>query len=214
MTEKLTIASMNVQGLGDKHKRKDVLNYLKAKKYNIYFLQDTHFTDKEYKFIRSQWGYECFLNNFNSQSRGVAILLNNNFDFKLDNIEKNDNGNLLIVHCEIYSKKFSLFCIYGPNKDEPLFYEYIKSKIAEIDHYCILAGDFNLVLNPDIDCFNYVNLNNPKAREVVLQMMIEQDLIDCWREQNLEAQQYTWFKKNPVKKARLDFFLNFKLFVY
>jgi hypothetical protein len=37
--------------------------------------------------------------------------------------------------------------------------------------------------------------------------MIEFDLMDCWREQNLEVYQYTWFKKNPIEKARLDFFL-------
>ena len=31
-------------------------------------------------------------------------------------------------------------------------------------------------------------------------------MIDCWREQNLEKKQYTWFKGNPLKKARLDYF--------
>ena len=30
----------------------------------------------------------------------------------------------------------------------------------------IIAGDFNLILNTGIDCFNYVNPNqHPKARE-------------------------------------------------
>lgn len=37
--------------------------------------------------------------------------------------------------------------------------------------------------------------------------MSEFNLMDCWRENNIEKREYTWFKRNPIKKARLDFFL-------
>ena len=108
MSESVKIASLNVQGLGDSRKRKDVFSYIRDKKYNIYFLPDTHFTDRDYSIIRSHWGYECYLNNFGSQSRGVAILINNNFDFKFHSFEKDDCGNLIIVHCIISNKKIGL----------------------------------------------------------------------------------------------------------
>jgi exonuclease III len=207
MTENINFVSMNVQGLGDSQKRKDVLNYLKGKKYNVYFLQDTHFTNKEVNFIRSQWGYECYFSNYNSQSRGVAIFINNNFDFKFKSLETDQNGNLLIIHACISNIDITLICIYGPNRDDPIFYNNIKEKILQLENPCIMVGDFNMVLNPNMDYFNYLNINNPKAREVVLDMIIECNLIDCWREQFLEKRQYTWFKRNPIKKARLDFFL-------
>lgn len=206
MTDHLTFVSMNVQGLGDGKKRRDVLNYLRGKKYNVYFLQDTHFTDKEINYIRSQWGYECYFSNFNSQSRGVAIFINNNFDFKFKGLEKDNLGNLLILHACVMSKDLTMICLYGPNRDDPDFYSYIKGKILHLENPCIISGDYNLVLDPNMDCYNYVNVNNPKAREVVLEMIVECDLIDCWREENLEEKQFTWFKKNPIKKARLDFF--------
>ena len=45
--DKVSILSVNAQGLGDKNKRKDVFNFLKEKKASIYFIQDTHFTDSE-----------------------------------------------------------------------------------------------------------------------------------------------------------------------
>jgi exonuclease III len=207
MTVNLKIASMNVQGLGDRLKRKDVFNFLKTRNYNIYCIQDTHFIDKEEYLIRSQWGYDCFFSNFNSQSRGVAVLINNNFDFKLINMEKDTDGNLLIINCEIDTKLFTLICIYGPNRDDPGFYTNIKNKVCNINNSCIIVGDYNLVLNPDKDCFNYKNVNNPNARDVVYEIIIEKEYIDAWREKNMEKQQFTWFKKNPVKKARLDFFL-------
>ena len=70
-------------------------------------LQDTHFIDKEENYIRKQWGSECYFSNFASNSRGVAILFNNNFEFKVQNIERNDNGNRLISTIEIEGKLFT-----------------------------------------------------------------------------------------------------------
>lgn len=47
MTNQLKILSVNRQGLGDKRKCQDVLLNLKLKTYNVYFIQDTHFTTEE-----------------------------------------------------------------------------------------------------------------------------------------------------------------------
>ena len=75
-----------MRGLGNPEKRADTLNYLKSKKHSIYLLQETHFTDSEIKYIRAQWGYECYFDNLSSQAKGVAILLNNNFEFKVHEV--------------------------------------------------------------------------------------------------------------------------------
>ena len=93
----ITLISMNCQGLSSKTKRADTLNFLKSKRYSIYMLQDTHFTNKEENYIRRQWGFDCFFSNFASNSRGVAILLNNNFESKVQRVEKDDSGNFLIL---------------------------------------------------------------------------------------------------------------------
>ena len=207
MDNGITIVSVNTQGLGDKSKRKDVLNFLKSKKYSIYFLQDTHFTKPEENYIRAQWGYQCFFSSHTGQSRGVAILINNNFDFKLLNEEKDEDGNLLVLDIEINNKKVTLINLYAPNRDDPQFFRSLKDRISKSVNPCIIAGDFNLVLNPEIDMYNYKNVNNPNARNILLETMAQFDLIDCWREQNQEKLEYTWFRKNPIKKARLDYFI-------
>ena len=59
MSGTVTFAYMNVQGMGDIRKRRDVLNLLKAKQYNIYCLQDTHLTYNDIHFTISIWGVEC-----------------------------------------------------------------------------------------------------------------------------------------------------------
>ena len=83
MDNSISIVSVNCQGLNNKQKRRDVFHYLRNKKYNIYFLQDTHFEEKTEQYILSEWGYKGFFSSYTSNSRGVGILFNNNFEFKI-----------------------------------------------------------------------------------------------------------------------------------
>jgi exonuclease III len=208
MTEKITFCTLNCQGLGSNEKRKDVLNFLKQKKYSIYCIQDTHFIEKDEVYIRSQWGYECYFSSHTSNSRGVAILLNNNFEYKLNRMQQDANGNKLILDINIKGKQITLINIYGPNRDNPAFYEHIRE---DINYYgndiVILLGDFNMVMNQDKDTKGYINVNNPKAKEKLLDICTEFNLVDLWRECNAEKNEYTWRTANGNKHARLDFVL-------
>ena len=103
----LKIMSVNCQGLRDYVKRKDVFNMLKSKKCNIYCIQDTHFTDEIESNVRSVWGYECFFSSFRSNSRGVAILFNNDFEYKVLKEKKDVNGNYLILDILIDKMKLT-----------------------------------------------------------------------------------------------------------
>ena len=59
----------------------------------------------------------------------------------------------------------------------------------------IINGDFNLLLDPQIDGINYKHINNPNARLKVLQIMSELNLYDVWRDENLEKRIFTWKRK-------------------
>ena len=41
----LKIGSINVRGLGDQVKRREIFNWLRAKKYSVYFIQEMHCTE-------------------------------------------------------------------------------------------------------------------------------------------------------------------------
>ena len=189
------------------------IQYLRQKKYSVYFLQDTHFSSKIEQQIRAEWGYECIFSSNNSRSRGVAILLNNNFDFKIEKTIKDSQGNYIILVMKTMGKQITLINIYGPNKDDPKFFNDIQNKIQELSSTnIIMAGDWNLVLNPNLDYDNYKRINNIKARDTVLEMTTELELADIWREYNPEVQRYTWRRPNPFQQSRLDFFLVWKHF--
>ena len=122
MVDNIKICSLNCQGLGDIKKRRDVINYLRNLKYSIICLQDTHFTKGIENFVQNERGNKAFLNSYNSRSKGVAILFNINFEFKIDKIFKDQTGNVLIVDIKMSNNNVSLINIYGPDKDTPEFY--------------------------------------------------------------------------------------------
>ena len=209
--DKISICSLNCQGLGDPRKRRDVLDHLRSKDFSILCLQDTHFTKKIENVIRSEWGYKVFFNSFNSQSRGVAIFLRNNFDITVHNSYSDETGNILILDIEIEQHRLTLVNIYRPNNDDPTFYRNLQKLITQQGNADILiVGDWNMLLNPDIDGRNYKHINNPNARKQVLKTIVELNLYDVWREENENQPKFTWkrkLKNGCVQRGRLDFFL-------
>ena len=58
----------------------------------------------------------------------------------------------------------------------------------------LLTGDFNLVQNQSFDTHNYRNINNPKAKDKVLDLIEFHNLIDPFRELYPNLKRYTWRK--------------------
>ena len=89
-----------------------------------------------------------------------------------------------------------------------LFFQKIADLIDRMnnDKY-ILCGDFNCILNSTLDGYNYKHVNNPKARDQVIEMLNTNNMIDPFRENFPMLKRYTWRKKTPLKQARLDYFL-------
>ena len=88
MASRLKIVSSNVNGLGDYQKKKDVFEYLRGKNANIILLQETHLTTQQENIVRSMWGYDCILNGVSTNSNGVGIFFNTNFQYKIHKVVK------------------------------------------------------------------------------------------------------------------------------
>ena len=122
MAETIKIATVNCQGLSTPSKRKDVLNYYKNKKYSILCLQDTHFIQDLEPYIEAQWGYKCVFNSYASNSRGVAVFFNNDFELVLHREKRDNSGNILALDISVDQNRLTLINLYGPNNDEPEFF--------------------------------------------------------------------------------------------
>ena len=135
-------------------------------------------------------------------------MFNTRVMYKIHNVHKDQNGNLLALDIEVYGHRITLATLYGPNRDEPLFYEHISNIIEQFQNSSIiLVGDWNMVMNYNVDTKNYKREYNYKAKAEVRAMMEKYDLKDIWRVNNLDRRRYTWKQKNPLKMGRLDYFI-------
>ena len=204
----LKILSVNCQGLGSVEKRLDVFNYLKSKQCDIFCLQDIHSTPSTQSFIESQWGAKCLFSSYSSNSRGVAVLFNKNMDFQVHNHISDPGGNYIIVDLTVDNNKFTLVSLYGPNSDSPAFFDSLFLQAHSFNNTSVVfCGDFNTVQEPKLIYFNYKYINNAKAKEKSEELQYQYNLIDPFRDQNPDTKRYTWRRKNPLKQARLDYFL-------
>ena len=208
MSEQVKLISANCQGLRDKSKRADVLNYVKRLRPNIICFQDIHLTKKEENELRTLSKSECFISGVKTNSRGVAILLMNNFEYKVVASNLDNQGNMIYVDLMLGSISFCLINIYTPNTDTPTFFQNVNVLIEEntMDHI-VVCGDFNLVLNPKINCSNYVGINNPNARQTLTETLNTYNLKDAFRYFNPDISRFTWCRTNPIKQARLDYYI-------
>ena len=104
-------------------KRRDLFQYFRNKKYNIICLQDVHVNQKLEPFIKAEWGYDIYFSSYTNKSRGVMVLMNNNFEQKVKRVKTDKNGNFILLDMVAQDKEFTLVNLYGPNNDNPQFYE-------------------------------------------------------------------------------------------
>lgn len=210
----IKILFFNCRGLGEDKKRIDVFNYLKSLKCNIYCLQDVHFLENMQNKTKSQWEGNVIFNSNNSNSRGVCILFNDNFEYKILQEKRDQKHHLLALDLLIEGNKMTLVNIYGPNTDNPNFYDSLLEIINSFsNNNNILCGDFNIVQNMALDSYNYKSINNPKARDKLLNIINFLNLTDPFREIYPDKIRYTWRRPRPLQQSRLDYFLISKNFM-
>jgi exonuclease III len=204
----LNICSFNVRGINDDFKRRDIFEYLKKSKYNIHCIQDIHSNSKQEATYKRDWGGDMLIASGNNRSRGVAVMLNRNFEYDIIEVIRDPNGNYIAIKMKMLDTEICLINIYGPNDDNPDFYTKLIKIIEDMQTATIiLCGDWNLVQDQKMDTKNYLRNNNVNARERVEALKQQFDLVDPWRINNPYKKQYTWFKSTPIKMSRLDFVL-------
>ena len=205
----IKFGTLNVKGMGEMVKRKQIYRWVRQNSIDICFLQETHSTKVTEHIWTHQWGYKAIFSGNSSNSCGVGVLFNNTFPLKIINTEEVEEGRLLIVKIEVEDKQFTLVNIYGPNSDNTNFFQKLTQFIGENEEdRFIIGGDFNVVIDPDLDKKGGIKNRNIKSRRSLQILMENYDLCDIWRTMNEDKKQYTWESNhNPPIKCRLDFFL-------
>ena len=208
-TNNVKVMSLNVRGLNDSLKRKKVFGWINQQKPHIVFLQETFCTNKLQPYINSMWkGKVIHSLTDSNHSRGVAILLSENLDYKIINVHESKDGRKLLLNIEMLNNVFSLVCVYAPNrvKDRSDYFKDLHkwfNKNALNSNNAIICGDFNCCFGKgdrspathlnDIsrkDLYNFVNINNLN------------DMCSSIEGKNSE---FTYIDKQFGTKSRLDY---------
>ena len=204
----IDIFSANVRGLRQHFKRVDIFDYIKGLKADIICLQETHLVQKDINILSKEWNIDYYLAGDSTNSRGVLIMLNNTFEYQVNQCVRDPEGRFIIIELSI-TNLINVFVInvYAPNKDDPGWFDKLFKKVQSISNNCeIWTGDWNAALS-DTDIYNYSKLRNPLASQTINDFKFKTGLIDVWRIQNLNRKRFTWRSEKPCKASRLDYFL-------
>lgn len=209
MVDQLAITSLNVRGLNETMKRRKIFGLLHRQKADIVLLQETHSVKKIQKIWRNEWGGQIYFSHYNSRSRGVAIMFRKELDFKVHDKFIGPDGRVIILQIEVAKIKFVVSNVYAPNEENVEFFKNLFQRASAYQNpYTMFAGDFNLVLDLQLDRSSQGPDTKRNARECVQQNMQDMELIDVWREENPELRRYTCFSKIPhYVGSRIDYML-------
>ena len=200
------VISVNVRGLGNCEKRRAIFNYYR-KRCDILCIQETYCTKDSEQQWRNEWGGKIFFSNGESDSRGTAICINPKQDINVHDCATDNESRVLLLNCTIGDFSFSICTIYAPNNDNPNFYIKLLEVLHLANENLVLVGDFNLVLDPELDSKN-TNHNNVKATQVLQNIIDKLSLMDIWRIRNPNQRRYSYFRHRPkVQARRIDFAL-------
>lgn len=180
------------------------------------------------RFVRSGWGYECFLSGAETKKNDVAILFDNTFERSVKGF-RNPNGfkikiknklKKLIHWCWFKTKQtkqnktyYPCKCIW-PKQRHFFLSSFFYGLNQEIEHMekqlTITGGDWNVLLNMSMDARNYKSVKRPRARRKNIYVIEKHELADVWREVYPEKRRYTWRKFNTTLQVLLIIIFYFR----
>ena len=103
--------------------------------------------------------------------------------------------------------KICLASIYAPNTFDIHFFDSIKSTLLNFsDTTLILGGDFNLLVNPNIDCTNPAPASRRISSSCISSFLEDLNVVDIWPLLHPSVKDYTFFSSRHSSFSRIDYF--------
>ena len=203
------ILTLNVNGLNNAAKRRNLMIYCISKNCDFYLLQETHCCDE----IVDKWSKEwqtltrgnSLWNNGNHKKRGVAILTKK--DLKINEISKDKCGRILAANFLLKETTVRIINIYGPNEPQQKenFFKSLENHARSCETL-ILSGDFNMVETPSLDRQGgeLFNRNNTLGQNNLKNFTEKYEIIDIYRELNPLKIGFTYESPDKAFRSRID----------
>ncbi|KAI4891758.1 hypothetical protein NFI96_005206 [Prochilodus magdalenae] len=173
-------------------------------------LKETHSDEEDEVQWRMWWKGPVFLSNGTNVSAGLAILVSPGLSFNIISQKDVCSGRLFILHASIYEQQFILVNVYAPNtgRDRAAMFTTLRTELSQYDQdaILILGGDWNCTLDFTMDRTG--DEPHMLSANVLKGVVMDNDLVDCWRIKHPSLKQFTWLKTvdGRMSAARLDRF--------
>ena len=139
----------------------------------------------------------------------MAVLVKNNTPISDIGWENIIPGNYSRLTFKAEGQSVLIKCIYAPNEDSnpkdtnnesSHFYNLVLDDTDEdrYDHR-LIAGDYNVAIDHNLDTSGYLHINNPNTRELLTRQANLSNLVDIWRLRNPNSRQFTFSKKTSTE---------------
>ena len=188
-----SLTSVNAQGLRSSDRRQAAFRFFQRHRYDIIFLQETHWTDDLFSTIKRDWNGDLFCNNGTDSSRGVAILISPHFNYTHINTSQDSSGRILSVTIHFDDNYLHLVNLYAPNSDTER-----RQFFSTLDPYLsstynnIIGGDFNCIENPVLDKQGGNSAPRQNSLRILHLLTSQFNLTDIWRLRNPYKRAFTW----------------------
>uniref|UniRef100_H3BBZ3 Endonuclease/exonuclease/phosphatase domain-containing protein n=1 Tax=Latimeria chalumnae TaxID=7897 RepID=H3BBZ3_LATCH len=128
-----------------------------------------------------------------SKQAGVALLLHRALNFTPKETVMDPKGRFLVVLGLLDLDAITFVNIYAPNKEDPGFFaELVPILTKFVNSNLIIGGDFNLVVNPELDRSRGKISLPSKSQLALFELMSDFHLIGIWRVLHPMVKDYTF----------------------
>ena len=124
--------------------------------------------------MEARLGGDVFFNHGTSNSTGVAILFKRNTNIKIISHKIIIQGRVILLEVDCDSVMYCLVNVYSPNNDDV---DFLKTVFLETlgwsrDDFVIVAGDWNTVLNNDLEKMGVLKLMPITKHKIILIILL------------------------------------------
>ena len=145
----ISIITLNINGLNAPTKGQRLAKWIRKQDPYICCLQETHLILRDtYRLKVREWKQILHANG-NQKKAGVAILISDKRDFKINTVARDKEGHYIMIKGPIQEEDITIINIYATNIGAPQYIRQMLTAIkGEIDSNTILVGDFNTPITP------------------------------------------------------------------
>ena len=111
-------------------------------------------------------------------ARDICILTKSKV--QIEEKYSDEDGRSLICSAVYKENTLAIANIYAPNSDDPEYFVNLFNQLQNLNSVeFIIMGDFNLVLDENLDCLSAKNYT-PKACKMLQELIETYELVDIW----------------------------------